>query len=458
VKTAMVHAIQLNLVTISYYFLIEKVLLKSIDLSGRVLNNMFLSIKSGIVSRLFERYIFQLFLFVLGLFVILFSLVWLLYFFRNSSYFDHTIGYLIFTTLPASILILVAIYRNRSGYNAYSQAYHSFFLENDEIGKYLLRKYIQPGSVKKRNSNAIIVTGMARSGTSALTRWIHDISKGTIASLTYRQMPLLAYPKRFRYSILKSRTRNRSHNDGLKIGLDTVEAFDEYVFKLLMKTSFTSGDSLSPYNVGKDNWKAYLSYVNRFTRDYTTYLSKNNNFILRLKDFQRYQLEGMKVVVLVRRPGEVAFSLLKQHLLHCELHRNDKFALDYMDWIGHHEFGLGHKPFELPAALKLENYPKTDPNYWLCRWIEYHNYLLENIQMENIILVMYDDFITDPVKALRLLGDYLEFPKSNAIESFKKTEYDFSDKLNVNLVEVAMDIYDRFDELCSVSSKEILKT
>jgi hypothetical protein len=458
VKTAMVHAIQLNLVLIFYYFLIEKVLLKSFDLSGRVLNNMFLSINSGVVSRLFERYLIQLFLFVLGLFVLLFSLVWLIYFFRNTSYLNQTIVYLIFTTLPASIIILVAVYRSRSGYNAYSQAYHSFFLENDEIGKYLLKKYIQPGSMKASKLNAIIVTGMARSGTSALTRWIYDISKGTLASLTYRQMPLLAYPSRFRYSFLKGRFRNRSHNDGLKIGLDTVEAFDEYVFKLLIKTSLTSGGSLPPYNVGKDNWKTYLNYVNRFSRDNNAYLSKNNNFILRLKDFQRYQLEGMKVVVLVRRPEEVAFSLLKQHLLHCELHRKDKFALDYMNWIGHHEFGLGHKPFEFPAALKLENYPKTDPNYWLCRWIEYHYYLLENIQIENIILVMYDDFITDPVKALRHLGDYLEFPNSNEIDPFKKTEYDFSDKLDATLLEVAMDIYERVDELCAVSPKEILKT
>jgi hypothetical protein len=161
----------------------------------------------------------------------------------------------------------------------------------------------------------------------------------------------------------------------------------------------------------------------------------------------------MKVVVLVRRPEEVAFSLLKQHLLHSDIQGKEKFALDYMNWIGHHEFGLGHKPFEFPAVHKLENYPKTDPNYWLCRWIEYHNYLLENIPNENIILVMYDDFITDPVKALRYLGDYLEFPKSNEIAPFKKTEYDFSDKLDATLLEVAMAIYERVEELCAVSSK-----
>ena len=452
-KQVLIQGLQLNVVTISYYFLIEKVLLKAFDLSGRVLNDLIISVDSGVVSRLFEKYLLQLFLYVLGLIGILFSVVWLFYFFRNSDHFDYSIVYLIFATLPASIIIFVAVYRTSNGYNAYSQAFHRFFLDNEEIGNYLLKKYIQPGSMKESKLNVIIVTGLARSGTSALTRWIYDISKGTMASLTYRQMPILAYPIRFRFSFLKLRNRNRSHNDGLKIGLDTVEAFDEYLFKLLMKASLTSGVSLSPYDVGEDGWQTYLNYVNRFSRNYKSYLSKNNNFLLRLKDFQRYQIEGLKVVVLVRRPEEVAFSLLKQHLLHSDIQGKEKFALNYMNWIGHHEFGLGHKPFEFPAAHKLENYPKTDPNYWLCRWIEYHNYLLENIQIENIILVMYDDFTTDPVKALRDLGDYLEFPNSNEIDPFKKTEYDFSDKLDATLLEVAMAIYERVEELCAVSSK-----
>ena len=452
-KLAIVHGVQLNMVAISYYFLVEKLLIKSFKLSGLVLNESIQSFHNGVASRLFEKYLLHLFLFVLGFFGILFSAVWLFFLFRNSGHFDYSIVYLIFTTLPASIIIMVAVYWTRNGYNSYSQAYHSFFLENDEIGRYLLKKYTQPGSMKESKLNGIIVTGMARSGTSALTRWIFDNSKGKMASLTYRQMPLLAYPMRYKLSFLKIRHRDRSHNDGLKIGLDTVEAFDEYLFKVLKKTSRTSDDSFSPYDVGEDGWQTYYDYANRFSRNSKAYLSKNNIFILRLKDFQLYQPEGLKVVVLVRRPEEVAFSLLKQHLLHCDLHSKNEFALNYMNWIGHHEFGLGHKPFEFPSVLKLENYPKTDPNYWLCRWIEYHNYLLENIQIDNIVLVLYDDFISNPVEALRQLGDYIEFPQSNEIEPFKKTKYDFSDKLNVNLVEVAMDIYKTVDELCTESSK-----
>jgi hypothetical protein len=51
----------------------------------------------------------------------------------------------------------------------------------------------------------------------------------------------------------------------------------------------------------------------------------------------------------------------------------------------------------------------------------------------------------------------LEFPNSNEIDLFKKTEYDFSDKLDATLFEVAMDIYERVEELCAVSKADMIK-
>ena len=51
-----------------------------------------------------------------------------------------------------------------------------------------------------------------------------------------------------------------------------------------------------------------------------------------------------------------------------------------MNWLAHHEFGLGHKPL-ISSTKKLPLEPNTeifrDPeqlNYWLNRWIDAYSY------------------------------------------------------------------------------------
>ena len=68
----------------------------------------------------------------------------------------------------------------------------------------------------------------------------------------------------------------------------------------------------------------------------------------------------------------------------------------YMDWLGHHEFGVNHKQFLFKGGSLSKLLPTT-LDYWLERWCEYYEYMLENILLnENVILVGFSDFCDRP--------------------------------------------------------------
>ena len=52
----------------------------------------------------------------------------------------------------------------------------------------------------------------------------------------------------------------------------------------------------------------------------------------------------------------------------------DKFVLEYMNTIGHYEFGKNHKVF---FNSNIHNDNLGDVNYWLYQWIKVYGYLLD---------------------------------------------------------------------------------
>ena len=73
----------------------------------------------------------------------------------------------------------------------------------------------------------------------------------------------------------------------------------------------------------------------------------------------------------------------------------DDFTLEYMNMLGHHEFGIGHKKFKFKENL----YNNTDINsldYWLDVWINYYNHLKKFISYNNLYLIDYENFCKNP--------------------------------------------------------------
>jgi len=82
------------------------------------------------------------------------------------------------------------------------------------------------------------------------------------------------------------------------------------------------------------------------------YLSKNNLNIARLAALPEPLQEGT-ILVPFRDPVQQAVSVHRQHERLLEIHEEDDFVREYMEAIGHHEFGKGLKPVNFGGGQKL---------------------------------------------------------------------------------------------------------
>ena len=68
--------------------------------------------------------------------------------------------------------------------------------------------------------------------------------------------------------------------------------------------------------------------------------------------------------------------------------------LRYMGYLGHHEFGLDHRPFRFHGAPLPEEVPEKI-EYWLRIWCDTHDWLLEQSGC-GIMPLCYDSLVEDP--------------------------------------------------------------
>lgn len=176
------------------------------------------------------------------------------------------------------------------------------------------------------------------------------------------------------------------------------------------------------------------------------YVSKNNNNVLRLNALRR--IPNSKIILLFRHPLSHASSLLKLHLKFSDEQRKDPFALEYFDYLGHHEFGLHHKPFELESSLNrgLNKFQPNEINYWLHIWLNYYNYCLQNVHEDDII-ICFEDLISIPDGIYQSLSEKLSGkPKLPNIESFSPSQY-HNTPVDDYLLEESLNVYKKLSLL-----------
>ena len=308
---------------------------------------------------------------------------------------------------------------NGSAYSDLSQLFHRLVLDNYFLGKKLLRLQIkgvgtEPSAESKYTR--VLVTGLARAGTTALTKSLAE--RGSFASLDYSNMPVLLAPRLWSkiYKPKATEDKERAHGDGVKVGLASVEALEEYFFKVLKNDAYIKADGLYGHELSQEENALYRRYQNSIAGQ-SLYLAKNNNAILRLPSLMEHNPD-LAVFLLVRRPLQHAYSLMKQHEQFSAQQEGDPFIKEYMDWLGHHEFGIGQRPFILGGAGHHEG-NTNDINYWLERWVNYY----ENVpQSDQITVLSYEGFLADPKGTLTHIEQVLEVPIStDALSKFAKT-------------------------------------
>jgi hypothetical protein len=297
----------------------------------------------------------------------------------------------------------------------------------------------------------LFVSGLARSGTTALLRNLHQTRK--FVSLTYADMPFVLAPnawEKIKKGSSNTGLKERAHQDGIYIGDESPEALDEFFWKVFLDDNYIQKDRLVSIDIPGSVFEEYKKYIALILRKYhhdnnQRYLSKNNNNILRLKDILREFPESY-IVIPFRNPLQQALSLLKQHNMFCDLQQKNSFVLDYMNWIGHHEFGLNQKPFYLKNDLvfdKMLQSDKRDVNFWLLSWVNYYTYVLANFVGNNCLFVSYENLCQNPESILKRVFQSLQLEdKGFDAEPFLPVERNCSEA-DPQILGECMEVYDQ---------------
>ena len=272
------------------------------------------------------------------------------------------------------------------------------------------------------NHSQIFITGLPRSGTTSILNFIY--SSGEFASLKYSNMPFILSPNISKIFNKKSfEKKERLHLDKITYDLNSPEAFDE-VF-LSDKIQFIK-DELSNY------LKLILISENKFK-----YVSKNNLNYKRI-DLLTSLLPNSNFLIPIREPLQQCFSLSIQHKHFCNLQKKNDFIRRYMNYLGHNEFGLNHKPWNNPINFQDLN----DINYWLEQWYLFYSKIYKKYQAnKNCIFIIYEN-LSNP-NYIRNILKKINLDKNNNLNLnyFKNLNKTIDISFDNEIYQKSIDIY-----------------
>ncbi len=308
----------------------------------------------------------------------------------------------------------------------------------------------------KSTKPPVYVCGLARAGTSILFRTLY--SSGDFASLTYRDMPFVLAPRLWR-NISKSYYRSgaaqeRAHKDGLLVSFDSPEAFEEVFWLTFCRRSYVQKTALVEHHVDEEILQLYRGYVSSIISaslpSKQRYLCKNNNNILRIESLVR-AFPDAQILLPFREPLQHSASLLRQHENFCKQQSRDQFVLDYMRWLGHYEFGLEHRAFDLGHSSQLGN-PRS-LEYWLRLWINVYSNL-SKLEGNNIQFVCFENLCDEPAKTLEQIGEKIACHPERMMSTVSEVKGPAERPINVKvcsqLRDTSSSLYERLVKLAAV--------
>lgn len=279
----------------------------------------------------------------------------------------------------------------------------------------LYRRRIDPA----RAARPVFITSLPRAGTTILLNMLARCPE--LASATYRHMPFTLAPllwggfsAAFRKS---SGLTERAHGDGIEVGVDSPEAFEEVVWLAFWQDHYRS-DHIRPW-YGDDRdadfeafFRTHLAKVVATKPGARRYLSKNNANIARLPLLEAMHPDAT-IVIPVRDPAAQVASLMRQHARFKDLHAQEPFARHYMEGLGHFEFGAALRPIAFDGSA-------PDPagagqvDFWLRYWICAYEHILSGAG-DRAIFVDHDALCRDPLPQLGALAAALELSAPEAL-------------------------------------------
>lgn len=279
-----------------------------------------------------------------------------------------------------------------------------------------------------RASRPVFVASLPRAGTTLLLNLLSAAPE--FATHTYRDMPFVLAPllwrrlsRTFRKEAIEA---ERAHGDGLRIGFDSPEAFEEVLWLAFWHGKYSDDhiDLWTPSDRNDDFETFFRRHMRKVvvarTADRTAagtarmpdrYLSKNNANIARLRLLPEI-FPDCRIVVPIRAPWPQSRSLMRQHRRFSSMHAQDTFAQRYMGWIGHFEFGANHRPIRFGDDI---GGGPADPAFWLRYWIAAHGEILDASESSNVVLVDFATLRSEPRRSLTTLANALDMSEPEAL-------------------------------------------
>ncbi len=313
-------------------------------------------------------------------------------------------------------------------YNTLQKFLHDFVLSKKIINKslYELEKIIYLKNKDIINQSHVFITGLPRSGTTSLLNFLFSLDE--YASLTYNNMPFILSPNFSKLFHKKNITKKeRLHGDGIDFDNNSPEALDEIFF-----------DNNEEFI--KNELENYIQLILIYNKK-SKYLSKNNLNYKRI-DLIQSILPNSIFLIPIREPLHHANSLLNQHLNFSQLHKEDNFIRRYMNYLGHNEFGLDHKPWNNPIHFNDLN----NINYWLEQWYLFYEFIYKKFQSyENCYFVIYEELDNSIYveKILRKIN--LEKDKNIDLQFFRNSnKKELNIEYDKNIFEKSQLLYQNF--------------
>lgn len=272
-----------------------------------------------------------------------------------------------------------------------------------------------------RAERPVLVTSLPRAGTTILLELL--ARQPEFASATYRNMPFTLSPLLWgRFSSLFRKTgkkAERAHGDGIDVDFDSPEAFEEMVWMAFWRDRYKNGRIALWDEADRD--AGFEDFLSRHMRKIVAgkpgafrYVSKNNANIARLP-LLTAAFPDARLVIPVRDPESQIVSLMRQHERFADLHARDRFARQYMEGIGHFEFGAALRPIAFPGAPDSAKGAGTS-DYWLRYWNAAYAHVLEHAPGD-AVFIDHAALSSHPQEQLPRLAGALELQDPQALLS-----------------------------------------
>lgn len=347
-----------------------------------------------------------------------------------------------------------------SAYGAGEQVIHALAFSGPGNLKRLARlddRLFAPTIAAVPETPPVFITSLARGGTTAILNAMYGLPQ--IATHQYCDMPFISAPLLWskmaggRRSVTE---RERAHGDGMKISLQSPEAFDEVFWRLHWPEKYDDRQ-IGLWHLQDQKPEAQAFFSRHFRKiislrhpegpaEGVRYLSKNNANIARL-DLLPAFFPDCKIVIALREPAAHAASLHRQHQNFGKLHAEDAFVTRYMRDIGHLEFGVLHRPIAFDLD-RLAVFRPEEPDYWLAYWIS----AFENVcrHAEDVLIVTQLDLREAPDDTMQALMARLQLTagRDHNFEAFFRRSADTqpSSLFDPQLLQQAQQLYDQLAE------------